>query len=98
MITGTIKCTTVEDVKALAKLGVPIACASGVEVTIVDYGGFTTVKHHSNDHVSGGRLRVRLLRVRRGALQVLARIDDVDSQEWVTPNGNWQIVIERNAP
>jgi hypothetical protein len=98
MITGTIKCTTVEEVKALDKLGVPMACTPIVEVTIVAYAGFTTVKRHSNDHVSGGRLRVRQLRVRRGVLQVLARIDDVDSQEWVVPNGNWQLIIDRNEP
>lgn len=94
MITGKFSITTVAEAKALAKLGVLLACSDDTEVTVYA-SGFTTVKNYSNNHVSASRLRVREFRVARGVPRFLARIDDKGSADWITPNGEWSMCFER---
>lgn len=95
MITGKFSITTVAEAKALAKLGVLLACSDDTEVTVYASSGFTTIKNYSNNHVSASRLRVRDFRVSRGVPRFLARIDDKGSADWITPNGEWSMSFEQ---
>jgi hypothetical protein len=67
MITGKFSITTVAEAKALAKLGLSLACSDDTEVLVYASSGFTTVKNYSNNHVSASRLRAdfRVSRVPR---------------------------------
>lgn len=92
MITGNFSVTTVDEIKALAKLGV-----TGELTAYARH--FFTVKRYSNNIVTGGRLaplHCRGFRVCKGVVQFDATVDG--RQEWVTPYGTWEVTFERKNP
>lgn len=101
MISGKFTVTTLPELKALVKLGVPTRCSDGCEISALSEGstgsaGFTMVRRVSNDYVSGWRMRVHEFRVRRGVPQFSVNVDG--KREWVTAAGTWSIEFDRKNP
>ena len=95
MITGTFTVTTLDEVRALAKLGIDPA-ALGWTCTVVSSRQFRTVARHDNDIVFSHNLPCIAFRVRKGIAQFDAQFDG--GHEWVTADGGWSLRYERRAP